>query len=304
MANEIKSTQTGLFAAEAVSPLVHHTLADYTDLRALCRYYGSINGRGSTTIQVPTYTFANPMAATSESTDATNVALTSSSVDITVARQSLGREISDLFRMAGSPLSTEMIAEGIVQSASLRFTDLLCSLFSSVSSVVGTSGATLSVDTMYDAQEQLRESLVGLEDGPVFCVLKQKQVNQFAESLRGEMGVEANRSQTADPLILRAKGYVFSWNGIDFFASDSVTDDSTDFAGCMFGFGAFGYADGLPDDLIRSSNEFMLSAPDNAAVWIEAERRPGEGDYRLIGNYYVGISEIEDLRAVRIRSGV
>lgn len=305
MANEVVySGHAGLFNAAAVTNLAHLLLADLTDLRALCEYKGSINGRGTSVIEVPRIQAAQAMAATSEVSDAANQDYTTSSINITVSRHSIVREPSDLFLMAGAAggmLDLQMIAQSVFKSATLRFTDVMAALFPSVTAQSGASGVALSVDHIYDAQNRLQIALV--PGDRVACVLAPKQLTQFRNSLRTELGLEVYREQNDGVMRYSGPGYAFTWNGIDFVSCDSVTNDGTNFSGAMFGYGAFAYADGMPDP-IRMSNEFMGVAPDNSAVWVELHRNARKGTFEVIGDYYFGASLQEDARAVEIISAI
>lgn len=297
------SGHAGLFNAAAVASLAQLALMDGSDLRNLVRYCGSINGKGSTVIEVPVLDIDQVAAATNESADAANQDYTSTSQNITVARQSIVREVTDLHRMAGSVLTEELIAMDVVNSCAMRFTDMLTTLFTSLTSntAAGTTGTALSVDAIHDAKQRLQEAGVPAGES-VACVLHPVQLSQLEDSMRAESGnVDAIYPQSQDMLNRKGPGFAFSWRGIDFYSCDSVTNDGTDYTGAMFGFGCFGYADGLPDELIVAEGKVMGMAD---GIWIEKMRQPRKGTIEYVGNYYVGVSEIEDARGVRVISGV
>lgn len=302
MANEVDyAGHSGLFNAAAVARIAHLGLHDTSDLRDLVTYYGSINGTGSTVVEVPIVTLGQAAAATNESADAANVDYSTSSQNITVARQSIVREVTDLHRMAGSVVTEAFIADDLVKACAYRFTDLLTALFGSLTSntAAGSTGVALSVDAIYDAKQRLQEAGVPGSE-PVACVLHPVQLSQLEDSLRAEtLNADVMYANSQDMLSRKGPGFAFSWRGIDFYSCDSVVDDGTDYTGAMFGRGCFGYADGLPDQLIMDSGK-MLAA--DGAVFIERDRQPRKGTLEYIANYYVGVSEIEDARGVRVIS--
>lgn len=304
MASEVDySGHAGLFNAAAVSSLLQLALMDASDLRSLCKYYGSINGKGTTVIEVPVLDIDQAAAATNESADAANQDYTSTSQNITVARQSIVREVTDLHTMAGSALTEDVIAMDLFNSCAMRFTDMLTTLFTSLTSntAAGTTATALSVDAIYDAKQRLQEA--GVPSGePVACVLHPVQLSQLEDSMRAESGnVDAVYPQSQDMMNRKGPGFAFSWRGIDFYSCDSVTNDGTDYTGAMFGYGAFGYADGLPDQVILAEGKVMALAD---GVWLEKMRQPRKGTIEYVGNYYVGVSEIQDAAGVRVISAV
>ena len=72
-----------------------------------------------------------------------------------------------------------------------------------------------------------------------------------------------------------------------------------DYAGMIFSKGFCGYADGTPSP-VQGAGGLIL--PAGTPFVIEIERDAPGAISRLVGNYYVGVSEIEDLRAVQIIS--
>ena len=299
-AETLYSGHAGLFSATALSPVVHAILSDRGDLRQTVKYCGSINGRTSSVLEVSKWNGNQAMASTSEGADAANQDIVSGSASITVARQSIVRDVSDLYQMAGGSVSLQMIAETVADSANSRFTDLLVALFASVTAVVGTSGDTLSYDDFRLGLNTLRSANVPSSE-PIFCILNPKQINELVDSYRLETGLSVFRPQNDQILNYHGMGDAFMIDGVIVLQTDSIVTDGTDLIGCMFGFSAFGYGDGLPDGL-RKTNVEMMRMPSNAAVWAELENDALSGSMRVVGNYYVGLAMIEDARAVRIRS--
>ena len=290
---------TGLFNASAVASLAHISLHDPSDLRDLVTYYGSINGLGSTVVEVPIVGAADAAASTNESADAANQDFTTSSQNITVARQSIVREVTDLHRMAGSVLTEEFIAQDLYQACASRFTDMLAALFASLSVSVGSTSTPLSVDTIYAAKQALQNA--GVPKGePVACVLHPEQLQDLEESMRAESSnADVLYANTQDMLMRKGPGFAFSWRGIDFYSCNSITQTSSAHDGAMFARGCFGYVDGMPDSLVLGAGKMFAQ---DGAIWIEKDRQPRKGTLEYVANYYVGVSEIEDARGVRIRS--
>lgn len=297
MANELTYTGGDIKVAAVLSRFIHQNLADNTDLRSLCTYAGDVTGSGSQVLTVAAVTLDDAMAAANvdETTDLSNTALTDNSINITVARQAIKRVVSDLWGLSQDSLRLEDLAADIAGSAARRFSDMLAALFASLSTSAGTSGTTLSYDNIVDARNKLR--LAGAP-GEVACVLHPKQFGEFVASLGAETGSPIFSPETENIQGNAAGfGYQGKWRDIHFWTSDSVASDGTDYHGAMFVEGAFAYAEGRP----RSPYGDVVTVPDSA-IMIEFDRDAGPAHTVIVGNYYVGVSEMEDARGVNIVS--
>jgi preprotein translocase subunit SecA len=195
----------------------------------------------------------------------------------------------------GRPL---LIGTGSV-AASEHLANLLrgCNL-PHLSASVGTTGAALTVDDIMDGLDQLRQQNV---EGPYFLVLHHVQYGDFVESLRGE-GQSIVDPDSASMLRGSGSGFQGSWNGVNIFSVDSVGLSGSDYVGALYGLGCFAYADGVPDASIAALAGADAAVTSDGAIWVEIQREAVEGHAKVVGNYYVGVSENEDLRGVRVIS--
>lgn len=303
MASEITYTDHGnLFLAAALNQMLHETIVDRTDLLETCTDWGSINGVGSQAYKVAKASFDDAMAAanTDEVTAIGNTDLGTGTVTITVARQALKRVVTDLYQLVGGPRpGIQRFAQDMADAAALRQTDMICALFGSLSNSVGTSGADLTCDDIYDAQYQLIQARV---PGPYNCVLAPIQLTHFLDSLRGESGAVQFESATADMLGASGAGRKGTWHNIAFWDADSVATNGANKEGAMYGQGCFGYARGVPSDVVSMAGpgSFASVTPNGSPIFVEFERLAGEAHTLVVGNLYFGVSEIEDDRGVLI----
>lgn len=308
MANEIQTSTLitdGGLVNEVLSDLILQKLFDPTDLTALMTRVpwqagGSDTLRG--TLDGP------PGAYTARNSETVGSAIVNSDYDtgkfdLIPAGYSRKYQLTDLIPIAGGPIQVERVAANLVAGVSLTLTDLLTALFPSLSSDVGPgTGVDLDVASIYDAAFQLNSQSVS---GPFACVLHPQQFNDFQNSLRAEAGAVQFRAATSDLLELRGPGFKGSWNGIQFYQSDSVTkvNSDADYSGAMFGAGAFGYtladarlaAGHIPPGLLYLANE---------AVVIEMARDQTNFMTSLIASMFPAVVEIEGARGVEIISDV
>lgn len=291
-----------LHLAAILNQLVHQNIVDNTDLRMTAKFFGDIGGRGSATLNIPGITWSDAMgAANSDEVTAVSVTDPTTSVSsLTVARQALVRQISDLYSLIGGADGSRMMdfAEKMSQAAILRATDLLCTLFSSVSAGVGSSGVDLTTDDIYDAQFTLIQARV---PGPYVCVLAPVQMTDLMASLRGEAGAQMHNPQVLAALAggaMQAK----EWNGITFIDSDSVPTSGGNRVGCMYSLDAFGYAEMVPQGMVQSAapGSYLSVVPPSSSVYVAFERHEREGLTDVVGNYYVGFGIVENARAVKL----
>jgi hypothetical protein len=308
MADEIKyAGNTDLFIAAALNQLLFQKIVDRTDLRALCQSFGSVSGTGSLASQIAQVAMADAMVAANvdEVTAPGNTDLTTDAVNITVARQVLVRTVTDLYALVGGPApGINLLAQDMANAASLRFTDMICGLFPSLSQVAGSTGQALSVDDIADAHYKLIQARVG---GQLSAVLSPKQLTDFLDSLRGEGGSAAfNPATEAIQSSQAGLGYGLqgSWRGINFWSADSVTTVSTDKVGAMFGPSAYGYMEAVPADVLSLAGpgSFASVTPAGAPIFVEFERDAARGHTKIVGNYFVGVAEMEDAAGVKIVS--
>lgn len=259
---------------------------------------GDVTGSGSTVLSVPYADLggSSRMAAIAENADPTPVAVTDTNATITIARQALYRQISDLANMTDSVgLDIEALVNDMAASASMRFTELVCNLLDNFSSVVGSTTVDLDADNFFSAQFTLTQASV---PGPYLCVLYPVQLTDLQNSLRGEAGALQFRDDVGDALNIKAQGFAGSLNGVPLFASSLVPTMTTgaDSGGAMFGVGALGYAEGR---VVKSIDGTRV---DFGPVHVGIARDEVGSFQKIVGNYFVGVSELEDSRGCTIRT--
>mgnify|MGYP003660840522 CR=1 FL=1 len=285
----------------SLNRLIHLVLADFTDLigAGLVTNYGDASGSLSATHKVAKIDYsADAMTAPTEGAAiASATAISSSNATIAVARQALYREVSDLIQGTGSVLNIEDIANAMALSAVMRRTDMVTALFPSLSQSVGTSTVDMTTDDFWDAVFQLEQSLVPL---PYASVLYTVQYTDLQSSIRGEGGPAQYQAATQDQLMAKGPGYKGQFHGVDIYASDSVGQSGGNSQGAMFGAGCFGYREMSAGQLGNIPGLDMRSVDPTSPIWVEFDRVGVNGETQVVGNYYFGVSEIEDLRGVQI----
>ena len=304
MANEIRFStlsSTGGRISAVLSALVVEQLYDPTDLRATLTQVPWASW-GSDTMNVTKNAVPGAFAAASSeiSGGASNSAYTTSKFSLQVARYLRIYQVTDLFGISGGPIDVQTVAQNLIDGVALTMTDLITALFPNIASNVGTSGAALDVDKVYDGMYTLNLNNV---QGQYTCVLKAKQMNQFRSDLRTEAGAIQYVPATAELLKSKGPGFQGSWNGVDFYQSDSVTDDSTDFSGAMYGNGFAAYTL-APVSALQAAIPASNILVDAGELLVELNRDASNGMSQLIANLYPAVVEAEDLRGVEIISGV
>lgn len=306
MANEFLYSGSGdLRLSEVLAAEYRELLKDRFSLMGhpAIQYAGNCAASGSTVIKVPLIGLSgyDRMSAVAENASSSNVAVTDASATITVARQALQRQISDLNQLTDSiGANLDALIRDGVGAYSMRWMEMLASLvddFATTSSPG--SGVDLTVSDFLTAQFSLIQNSV---PGPYVALLYPVQVTDLMSSLRSESGVLERRSDAQDFFTTKAGvGQHGSLNGIDIFSSTLVpsANAGADSAGGMFGLGAIAYADGAPV-AIRGAGDVVF--PAGQKLYTELERDAAGALTKIVHNAFLGFSEIEDLRGVSIIS--
>lgn len=301
MANEVTYVGSGgnLRAAELFNRLLHETLVDRTDIRDTLVRLGDLSGAGSSVLETGTVSFDDPMtdAATDEITAAGNTALGSGSVTCTIAHRIIRYQLSDLFMVTAGPggLDLEMLAGKLADAYALKLTDQIAALFPSITAQAGTSGTDMSVDDFYDAMFALEQASV---PGPWYAGLYTVQWTDLQSSLRGEGGPGQYVAATQDAIAMKGPGYKGNLLGVDVYAFDSVTAVAGDSAGCMWGRGAFGFAEASPAGNMPGAIPAIV--PAGSPVYAEFDRTADPGLSAVVGHAFNGVAIVENARAVEI----
>ena len=215
MANEITTTAyDDITHAALIEPTMIAALAEQPGLWALCREFNYI-GRSTNVARIPKevsfWGTANDDGAGvdtelngAEGTDLSNIANTTTSVDITAAEYGVAMEVTDNVDedsvMSGLDLFVR-IRDRMVFALSLAMEDDFLALFASLSATVGASGADLTVANMISAQVTPRTA--GTRSDAQVYVLDTQQANDLDSALTGGNAAAAVYALSAD----RALGY-------------------------------------------------------------------------------------------------
>lgn len=303
-ANSILTAGLGdLHLTEAAAGDVLLLLADRETMRndPAVNYLGNAAGSGSTVGQISIVGLdgSDEMAAVAEGVDATNTALTDASASVTIARQALRYEMSDLARSvdpATGVINPMRFARSMVRSADMRLQSMIAGITDDFTATAGTSGVNMTVTDWYDAQTVL---ILASVPGPYLCMLHPVQYSDFQRDLRSEGGAKAFEEATAAQLALRGPGYQGRWNGAPIFTSSKVptANAGADRAGGFWGRGGIGFRDAsippLPGSLAGTA---IFAGP----IMIAYAYNAAGGLLSVNGSYQVGVIQIEDDRGCSI----
>ena len=298
MAHEVVTSDlatNGGLVAESLAALVHEQIYDPTDLRAVCTRVPWTAG-GSTTMAVTSLPAPAAYATAAETVAIANSTYTTSEYTLSCARYGRAYEVTDLVSVSGSPVDLQVLAGNLANGMSITISALIAALFPSVSSSVGSSGVDLSVDDMYDAQFTLNSASAL---GPYTAVLHPVQMNDFRASLRGETGAQQFNPATVEQLASKGPGFQGSWNGINFWQSNQVTESGGNKLGCMFADGAFAYSE-APVSLLQGhipADRVLMNAGE---LLIELTRDASVAETQAMAHYYPSVALCEQARAVEI----
>ena len=286
---------TGGRISAVLSALVQEKLHDPTDLRAVMTLV-PWNSIGSDTMDVTIDAAPGPYATAAEGL----VGLTAGSAYVTsnfslqAVKKTRVYTMTDLFGVTSGPIDLERVVKNLTDGVGLTMTDLLTTLFPSISNSVGTSTDPLDLDDIYAAQYQLNLSAAM---GPYTSVLSPKQMNEFRTGLRTEAGAIQYVPASAEMLATKGPGFQGSWNGIDMYQSDSVLTAGTTKVGAMFNSSAFAYTM-APARSAQVPQESVLV--DAGELLVEIQRNAQAGITHAVANIYTGVAEAQDAAAVGI----
>ena len=296
--------ETDVRMADKIGGLVRVTLVDMASIRntpGAVVEIGSINGFGSDTIKTSFVGLdgTDTFGAVGETATLTETALTDASIDFAVSRFGLLRQISDLAHITARPgagdIEIERLAQGLAAEWEATWMEVLSDAVDDFTSIVGTSGADMTVDDYFDALFTLQ---LADTNGPYFAMLGPRQLSDLQESLRAEGGALQFHAPTAEMLQIKGQGLAGSFLGVDVFKSSRVNDDGTDFNGGMWSSGALGWAWGQVAPVNAGT---AMSAP-NPFLTVEVSRTGLDAVTNIIGHSYMTVGVLEDAQGVRIRT--
>ena len=287
--------------------MIELKLADRAELYKAPQFlnFGTLNGTGSSALQVPVVGLAGTdlMAAVGDGSSVSNTSITSSAATITIARQALRYDITDLASLtdplaAGAGVGIEGLANSMAIAFGMRLTQMITALSSGLSQSVGTTTVALSVSTFFDAIYKLQ---LQSNDGEFAAVLAPQQVNHLINSLRSETGPGQYVAATQDQIAAKGQGFRGMLFGVSLYTSSTVptANAGADRLGMMVSTGCIGYATGSPMP-IQGAGAIIL--PAGSQVVVELERDAASGLTKVVGNSFAGVAEIQDLKGVGILS--
>lgn len=302
MAALLTTSQGNQLLTETAIMEVLLSLADRESMRndpALIRF-GDAAGSGSLVSQVSIVGLdgATLMAAVAEgAATAGATSLPDVAASITIARQALRYDMSDLLRSVDAQgiFNPVRFARSMVGSADMRLQAMIANVADDFTTTVGSTGVPFSVGDWYDAQFALVLQSV---PPPYLAELHPHQYNNFQGDLRTETGPNQYVVATQDQLALRGPGYKGQFNMVPIFVSSKVPDANAgaDHAGAMFGRGAIGYREAsIPP---APGVDAVFAGP----IMTAFDYNPDTGLLMAVGSYQVGVSKLEDLRGVTIIS--
>ena len=309
MADEVTFTgltSTGGRISSVLSAMLFEKIHDPTDLRAVMTNvpWGQV---GSDTMSVALDGAPGAFqAATSEIVSGVaNAPYGSGKFDLQIARYARQYQMSDLFGVSGGAIDIAAVVKTLGDGVGLTMTDLLTSLFNSLSSAV-TASTVLTVDDVYSAIYTL--NLAGAPsspDAPYSMVIAPKQMNDFRSSLRSESAGSALQYVSADILAAKGPGFQGNWSGVDIWQSDSIAtvDAAAHHSGAMFAKNAFAYTM-APVRALAGHVPASNVIADAGELLIELSRDSNIGLTTAVASGFFAVSEAQDALGVEIKSDV
>ena len=291
----------GLRLAAMIEAEVRALLSDNASIRqsGALLYAGDVANIGSDSI---TLRFAgldgyDAMASASDGGDVSASQLEMNTATITVARQALRYDMTDLANLSGlgSDISPFRLAESMVGAFEARFMEIVAATFGSFGTSVGTPGVDMSIDDFLDGVFALE-----LANNPsqIFAVLHPRQIADLQASIRNEAAnAIAFNSASHDMLKMMGQGYVGDFLGVQIHKSSYVAESAGNKQGAMFSAGAIAYAIGTPAPMVGAGGEVR---PAGTPIVVEYQRDASKGLTEIIGTAYCGAGIVEDARGVLI----
>ena len=262
-------------------------------------FAGDVAGMGSSAISLRYAGLdgQEPMNTQADGTEITSSNLTTATADITVGRIGLRYDLTDLAALTklGQDIDVFRLAESMAGAFESRFMEMVCALFSSASSSVGSTGVDMSVDDFMDALYLLE---IANNPSQLFAVLHPRQIADLQSSIRNETA-NAIAFNPAHHELMKSlgQGFVGDFMGVQVHKSAYVPSDGTDRSGAMFSAGAIAYALGTPVPLAGPAGEIR---PAGTPVLVELERDSAFSLTKIVGSAYTGSAIVEQSRIVEI----
>ena len=263
-------------------------------------FAGDVAGIGSDTmaLRYSSLDGFTEMAAVGDGSEIANSDLTNATANITVARQGLRYDLTDLASLSGlgQDIDVFRLSESMRGAFEMRFMTLLCATFSGITEQAGTSGVDLSVDDFMDAIYKLE---INNNPNDLHAILSNRQVSDLQASIRNETGnAIAFNPAHSELLKMVGQGFVGSFMGVDIHKSSKCATSGSDVIGAMFSRGALAYAIGTPQPTAIGG----VIRPAGTPVMVELQRDASLSLTEIVGTAYVGCALVENARAVEILS--
>ncbi len=301
MAADTYASLTDLRVAAYMNMRLLELLHQKLDLRQTITEIPFQDNLGSAATKIGLWQPVDVFAAPGEDTAATVTNITDATATLTVAHYRLQREITDLAIVTGGP-GIEMLVQAMVVSQVFTIGTLITAAFTSLATTAGTTNTPLIVSDIYTAQFALQ---LNNNEGPFSLTLHGKQYNDFQSSLRGETGAVQFNPSTDAQLAIKGEGFKGRWHEIDIFTHSTVTSDGTDRTGAMYGRQCFGFAEAPVARILPQMA--MSQMPGGAKMVVEIVRGSvgaSAGKTFIVGHYFPAVSELEDLRGVKVKTAI
>jgi len=222
-------------------------------------------------------------AAVNEGTDLTSTALSTDGVTITASEVGVFLDVTDMLQAAGIADLNEYAMQA-ARALSDKIDDDLCALLAGFSTVAGSTGVELTLDTIMTAIYTLEAANA---PRPYAAVLHPRQILDLRTLLVGASGSTATYlNKYAPDLSVKPGAFVANFMGVDFFADTNVdtANAAADYKGAMFSVGeALGMAELWP-------------------ARTELERRAAGRATEIVTTSAYGVAELVDAYGVAILS--
>lgn len=313
MAGEVYvSAQGDTLATHVFARELEFLLHQRPFMRGLCGYKGDVSGSNSDTIKVGQIDHDDIAEAVAEgSAISGNTGITDSSYTLTPSRQAIKRTLSDKMAIVdGTGKFSELaLAEYNFAAVMKRFDAMVGTACASFTGTAGTSGAAMTADDWFTAQQTLRTRRVS---GPIASLLYPEQFNQLQSDLRGEVGPWQLRDDVQEAVATASgENYLGTLNKVQLWTSDQVptANGGTDSGGAMFRvpatFGdrtvdpeaALGYAEGSPKPQRMAGGRTM--AP-GGVIYTDFDLDLDKADGLMVTNYFVAVAVALAGRGIKI----
>lgn len=250
-------------------------------------YQGSVRGRGGNVLKVPHSELGGgyrSLAGVGDGQAIQNTAISDNSTLITVTRQGLSREVSDMAEMVRPDmLSKGELAKDGFDAYVARQTDMICDVIDGFTAVEDCSGTVTQAHIL--AMLGTVRGQFGI--GPYMAVLHTKQMSEWEINIGTGTGGLAFIKESTDMIGLKGGAYQGFYLGADWFSTPRVVLDAggTNRMGGVFGRGAVLWADGefTADDPV---NQMMIGK-----LLFERDRNAPAGTKRWISSTPLGFSK-------------